>query len=286
VSRNQNIVKILSLKGYCSIQDYGRPGFRQWGIPPGGCMDAEASGMANALLGNPADSPLLELAYGRLAVEFLQDWECCVTGGVSAIEYDNEVHQVGGSIFGKKGKVLVVHLDPRGGYGYLALRGGILSPEKFGSSSYHPAIGMKTLEKGAVLVSLGAPTLARRFTTTPELQQSIFIKSSKGPEFNWLSTSAKKNLFAGHFRLTEDLSRVGFRLHGPTFHEDAIPEMISSPTIPGVVQLPPSGQLIVFMRDAPTSGGYPRILIVEEEGIDQLARKKVGDIVKFVLGGF
>jgi allophanate hydrolase subunit 2 len=49
------------------------------------------------------------------------------------------------------------------------------------------------------------------------------------------------------------------------------------------VQLTPSGKIIVLMRDAGVTGGYPRILQLTEDSINQLAQKKTGDSISFQL---
>jgi allophanate hydrolase subunit 2 len=60
-------------------------------------------------------------------------------------------------------------------------------------------------------------------------------------------------------------------------------EIITSVTIPGTVQLTPSGKLIIMMRDCPTTGGYARILQLTDMAINELAQKTEGDAFKFDL---
>ena len=60
-------------------------------------------------------------------------------------------------------------------------------------------------------------------------------------------------------------------------------EIITSITIPGTIQLTPSGKLIVMMRDCPTTGGYARILQLTDMAINQLAQKKEKETFKFDL---
>ncbi|MEL6989257.1 MAG: hypothetical protein AAGK97_15710, partial [Bacteroidota bacterium] len=59
--------------------------------------------------------------------------------------------------------------------------------------------------------------------------------------------------------------------------------MISSPVIPGCIQLPPDGLPIILMKDAQTTGGYPRIAVVDTDDLNILAQKKPGDSVGFSL---
>jgi allophanate hydrolase subunit 2 len=58
---------------------------------------------------------------------------------------------------------------------------------------------------------------------------------------------------------------------------------LTSATLPGTVQLTPSGKLIVLMKDGQTTGGYPRILQLSDKSISILAQKKFGDNASFKL---
>ena len=49
-------------------------------------------------------------------------------------------------------------------------------------------------------------------------------------------------------------------------------EMKSSGVFPGVVQLNHAGELMVLMRDGPTTGGYPRVAVMEEPATWRLAQ--------------
>ena len=65
--------------------------------------------------------------------------------------------------------------------------------------------------------------------------------------------------------------------------ENDLPSILTSPVLPGTVQLTPSGKLIVLMRDCQTTGGYPRVLQLSEKGINLLSQKKEGDRLQFQL---
>jgi allophanate hydrolase subunit 2 len=50
--------------------------------------------------------------------------------------------------------------------------------------------------------------------------------------------------------------------------------IITSPVLPGTIQLTPNGTLIVLMRDCQTTGGYPRILQLDERSINTISQYK------------
>jgi allophanate hydrolase subunit 2 len=68
--------------------------------------------------------------------------------------------------------------------------------------------------------------------------------------------------------------------------EKLVPRISSiwtSPVLPGTVQCTPNGTLIILMRDAQTTGGYPRILQVTDEGLNILAQKSTKECFQFQL---
>jgi len=58
--------------------------------------------------------------------------------------------------------------------------------------------------------------------------------------------------------------------------------MLSSGVIPGTVQVPPSGQPIILMGDAQTTGGYPRIGVVIRADLWKLAQAPLNGMLRLV----
>jgi allophanate hydrolase subunit 2 len=65
--------------------------------------------------------------------------------------------------------------------------------------------------------------------------------------------------------------------------EHQIPYKWTAPVLPGTVQCTPDGTLIILMRDAQTTGGYPRILQVSDEGLNILGQKSTNECFQFQL---
>ena len=74
---------------------------------------------------------------------------------------------------------------------------------------------------------------------------------------------------------------MAYQLEGVFYNE--LDPILTSLVLPGTVQLTPAGNLIILMRDCQTTGGYPRILQLEESSIDTLAQKYMGQKIKFQL---
>jgi len=65
--------------------------------------------------------------------------------------------------------------------------------------------------------------------------------------------------------------------------KDEIKSIISSPVLPGSVQLTPSGKIIILHRDCQTTGGYPRILQLSISSLNHLSQIKSNEKIKFSL---
>ena len=58
--------------------------------------------------------------------------------------------------------------------------------------------------------------------------------------------------------------------------------MLSAGVVPGTVQVPPSGQPIILLGDAQTTGGYPRIAVVIRADLWKLAQAPLGGLLRLV----
>src|SRR5512134_1718198 len=73
-------LELIDLGGFVTIQDSGRKGWRQFGVPASGPMDVFAFRAANALAGNPGDCAVIEIGLGDVTFQALQDCIIAVTG--------------------------------------------------------------------------------------------------------------------------------------------------------------------------------------------------------------
>jgi len=115
----------------------------------------------------------------------------------------------------------------------------------------------------------------------PLLFQEPTIRTIPGPEHHLLSAGQKEILKNTSFKILPNATRMAYPLFPKMDTLKHKRSLITSPVIPGVVQLTPNGQLIVLMRDAQTTGGYPRVLVLTEKGINQLAQMRAGMEINF-----
>jgi len=102
-----------------------------------------------------------------------------------------------------------------------------------------------------------------------------------GKHSDLLDDTSQQNLHAGKFILSKDSNRTAGRLEGHTLNLRQPLELISEATLPGTLQLPPSGQPIVLLAEAPVTGGYPRIGQIAAVDLPRLAQRRPGDAVCF-----
>ena len=74
---------------------------------------------------------------------------------------------------------------------------------------------------------------------------------------------------------------MGYRFQGQKLELKQPLEMLSHAIQFGSVQVPPSGQPIILMADAQTTGGYPKIANVIEADLGALAQVRLGSTIQF-----
>jgi allophanate hydrolase subunit 2 len=166
------------------------------------------------------------------------------------------------------------------------VKGGFLSPLILGSRSmYKPVTPVNALKKEDLLTYRSLDRDSNKHNAnvrfSPEIIESDVLEVYKGPEFNKLQPQIQKQLLELNLKVSKFNNRMAYQL-APTFNNN-LDQIITAPVLPGTVQLTPSGQLIVLMRDCQTTGGYPRVLQLTEKAISIMSQKTTGNNLKFRL---
>lgn len=103
----------------------------------------------------------------------------------------------------------------------------------------------------------------------------------RGHHYAALDDASQRALFTQRFVVSKDSNRTGNRLDGAPLRWREPLELISEATLPGTLQLPPSGQPILLLAEAPVTGGYPRIGQLAAVDLPRLAQRRPGDAVYF-----
>jgi antagonist of KipI len=109
----------------------------------------------------------------------------------------------------------------------------------------------------------------------------IKVRFVEGPEYSFLNQESRKHFETSSFRVSSNLSRVGYRLIGKDLGIDR-QNITSRATSRGSVQVPPSGHPIILMADSPVTGGYPRVAQILSDDVNYLSQMKPGSSVRFL----
>lgn len=273
---------------YSSVQDLGRMGFQQYGVPYSGVMDVYSASLANHILGNNTNDAVIEMTITGISLRFDCDTRICISGATMAPELNNQAIQMNKSIQVSAGDVLSFGKLAKGFRCYLAVFGGFKTEEVMGSRSmYNGVTSQSKISKNDVFLINEMNSFTVSNNALVKVKDEHFLSHRidvyKGPEFDFLSKNQQEFLFQNSFTVSKDNNRMAYQLSEPL--ENNLEPIITSAVLPGTVQLTPSGKLIVLMRDCQTTGGYPRVLQLKESAINRMAQKFTGSFIDFKLVG-
>ena len=278
------MLKVLKSGFYTTIQDEGRFGYRDKGVPVSGVMDVTVVRTANRLLENDDNAAVLEITMTGPTLQFEEDTFIVLAGAEMSATLNNTPISNYNVIQIKAGDILSYGRLLKGFRGYLAIKGGLKTTDVLGSrSQYFPITKRGSLKDNQELTYDVFSTFAPKISElkAESLLDDMVLEVSKGPEFDLLDDGQLESLFVKEFSVAKENNRMGYqfneRIKG---HERS---MLTSATLPGTVQLTPSGKLIVLMKDGQTTGGYPRIVQLNDKAICILAQKRSGDRISFKL---
>ena len=258
-------------------------------------MDQGALRAANRLVGNASDAACIEIAYGGFELVCHGEAVIACTGADAPIERTSAAGarsvMPGYQAFAlSDGDCLSLGAPRAGSRSYLAVRGGYAVAPVLGSRSTDTLahLGPAPIAAGARLsvhpVTRGA-IVALHETPPPELptlQQTVTLDLVMGPRTDWFTPEAVALLSSQLWRVTPQSDRVGLRLAGaqPLLRAD-LAELPSEGTVLGALQVPPSGQPVLFLSDHPLTGGYPVIGAVAPYHLDRAGQIPIGASLRF-----
>jgi biotin-dependent carboxylase-like uncharacterized protein len=286
------MLRVLDPGILTTIQDAGRWGYQQYGVPVSGAMDLPALRAANQLVRNSPDEAALEI-HSPIALETDMPHLIALTSANARFEINGCAMPMRMSVFARAGATIEIAPKRTGGWVYLAIHGGIDVPHVLGSKSTFLRGKFGGLEGRALAagdqIRVGAPTLgdlvaaAGRGAEARADQQSA-IRVILGPHDDWFTPEAIVALARVEFIVSETADRMGYRLISPSplrGRARGEVELISCGVPFGAIQVPPDGHPIVLMADHQTTGGYPIIATVIGEDIARVAQSAPGDRLAF-----
>lgn len=280
------MVKVLQTGFFTSVQDLGRFGYQQYGVPYGGVMDERAALIANLLLGNAKNNAVLEFTMTGPKLQFLCTTKICISGGDFQPKLNSIPINNNSVIVVKEDDILSFGAKKSGFRGYIAVLGGFLTDVVMKSRSMFKNVTQhQTIQKNLLLPIKSAVTIEKQSNASLAVNnvylEEKIITAHKGPEFHKLTIQQQKKLLNAGFTVSKNNSRMAYQL--TELLPNTLEPIITSVVLPGTVQLTPSGQLIILMKDCQTTGGYPRVLQLSNTAINILAQKFTGDELVFSL---
>lgn len=272
--------KVLDPGMFSTFQDKGRLGYQNQGLPVSGVMDKASMMIANRLVNQ--EQAVLEMTYLGAKIEFLKEMSIAITGADMAPMINNREIFMYKTIKVKSGDVLSFKGLITGFRTYIAFSDDLVLESLFNSTSTYTKISTGGYEGRALIKGDEVAVLEKCFdqhfhVLKPNNNQSIRVLLG----YECDTFLDKDVLFNSTYKVTGDLDRMGIRLEGEVISHKDSADIISSPIIPGAIQIPKSGQPMVMLRDAQTIGGYTRIGTVISCDLDLLAQVKPGDLINF-----
>ena len=283
------MIEILKAGFYTSIQDLGRQGFQEYGMPVSGAMDKDVARLANWLVGNSLEEAVLEITLIGPTIKFHKNTQVAITGADINATLDGMPIEMYKTIFVNKGMVLKFGKLISGCRTYLSFVKGFCIPKEMGSYAtyaYAKVGGLfgVALKKGDC-ITLGDFEEKNIKEVPKEFQQRVTsllaIRVVPGIENSLFDEKYLELFYASEYKISSRSNRMGYRMQGEKLKTNSSVEMISSGVIQGTIQVPQNGQPIILGVDAQTTGGYPRIANVITADMSYLAQQKPGDIIRF-----
>ena len=271
------------------VQDLGRPGHGSLGVPVSGAADRRALRLANRLVGNCEGAAAIEVLLGGLALRATVASTVAVTGAPAPFTVDGRPAALYAPVQVAAGQTLALGRPAHGLRSYVAVRGGLQTERSLGSASTDltSGLGPPPLQAGHDLrVGTSSVDVVRHSelaATHGTRHGDLVLRAILGPRDDWFAEEAVRLLGTTAWEVTHDSNRVGVRLSGPSLARTRAGELASEGVVRGAVQVPASGQPLVFFADHPTTGGYPVVAVVVDEDTDLLAQARPGDRVRFEL---
>ena len=277
------------------FQDLGRFGQTGQGVSASGALDRGAFNAANRIVGNPVNTPCLELTLGGFSFESHCRAVIGLAGAPSLVMVRDAAgrthdHPAFRPIALEPGDVVTVGHPKRGTRAYLSVRGGFDVTPVMGSAATDTlaVVGPEPVTAGSVLVLRGGDGLSSvsmhelAAFDPPGAGDVVTLDVVLGPRTDWFTGKGLEMLAGQLWQVTPQSNRVGIRLAGdvPLERRDSA-ELPSEGTATGAIQVPHSGQPVLFLADHPLTGGYPVIGTVADHHLDLAGQIPVNARIRF-----
>ena len=291
------MITILEPGTLTTVQDIGRTGYQDIGVPESGAVDKFSFRAANLIVGNDENTPGLEITLFGPTLKFAEDTIIAITGAnlnpsIDNVDLDNWI-----AISVSKGSELSFSNPDSGLRAYIAFAGGISVDSidcvlgsystyvlgGFGGLSGRALIAGDTLQINYQDSSEYEALKSKTFKDYPTFDSETVFRILSGPQDKDYLADSIDAFIQNEYSVSIDSDSVGIRLEGEALiHKDAV-KLISAGTAFGTIQIPGDGLPIILMSNRGTSGGYLKIATVISADHCKLAQLMPGTKLRFSL---
>ena len=287
---NKNYFEVIRPGINTTFQDQGRKSLYHIGIPFSGVMDNRNFLIANKLVGNEFNFPVIEFAYQGPQLKYFGDKiNISITGDVK-FTLKKSSNVIDGTCYKsftlENEDELDIISTNKSVYGYLAIGGELDVKYQWSSCSTNTKanIGANDGKKLAINQKINILKINENLShknlnyVNTKIEN---IRVIKGTNFDYFSENGKDIFFKKEFTVSKLSDRMGMRLEGPEIENIVDTNIKSEGLIKGVIQVPANGNPIIMLSDHGTIGGYPKIGVVISADYDKLVQLTPGSNVKF-----
>ena len=287
---SDNYFKVIRPGINSTFQDKGRSNLYHLGIPFSGAMDNRNYLLANKLVHNDLNNPVIEFAYQGPHLKYIgEKINIAITGDIT-FKIKSKTSEISGKCYETyeidNGDEIDILSTNKSVYGYFSLSGKFDVNYQWGSCSTNTKSNIganngKKLEseQNIKIDKINKHLRKKRINYINSKIEKIRVVN--GTNFNYFSQTAIDNFFKKEFKVSKLSDRMGMRLEGPQLENINNTNIKSEGLIKGVIQVPGDGNPIIMLSDHGTIGGYPKIAVIISADYDRLVQLPSGTKVKF-----
>jgi len=287
-------IRVLKGGMLTTVQDLGRTGYQSQGFSVAGVMDVRSFKIANLLLDNPENEPVLEFTLIGPTLEFTSATIIAITGGDFQPTVNDEPVPMYTALYMNKGDILKFKSARTGSRGYIAFSSYLEVPVVMGSrctnlkSKIGGFKGRKLMEGDYMNFRIKRRYLPFFLSRKLELEDvnefekdETVLRVVMGPQDDRFSKQGIETFLNSEYTVTSDFDRMGCRLEGPYIAPKESSDIISDGIAFGSIQVPSHGKPIILLADRQTTGGYAKIATVASVDIPKLVQRKTDHKIRF-----
>lgn len=287
-------IRVLKGGMLTTVQDLGRTGYQSQGFSVAGVMDVRSFKIANLLLDNPENEPVLEFTLIGPTLEFTSATIIAITGGDFQPTVNDEPVPMYTALYMNKGDILKFKSARTGSRGYIAFSSYLEVPVVMGSrcTNLKSKIGGfkgRKLQEGDYMnfriKRRYLPFFLSRKLEIDDVNEfekdETILRVVMGPQDDRFSKQGIETFLNSEYIVTSDFDRMGCRLEGPYIAPKESSDIISDGIAFGSIQVPSHGKPIILLADRQTTGGYAKIATVASVDIPKLVQRKTDHKIRF-----